>query len=112
MTEVRARLQERIAEVVRRQEELMGAQGEMAAQLAGVGRDVEHTRGQVGQVGAGHVCRLPACCPVGQWAGQPRKECSIRLLQPASKAGPGACLVPTVVTSPVRTLPCLPATAC
>jgi hypothetical protein len=62
VTEVRARLQERIAEVVRRQEELMGAQGEMAAQLAGVGRDVEHTRGQVGQVGAGHVSCLPACC--------------------------------------------------
>ena len=59
MTEVRARLQERIAEVVRRQEELMGAQGEMAAQLAGVGRDVEHTRGQVGPLGA-----LPASLPV------------------------------------------------
>ena len=29
---------------------MLGAQAEMHASLAGVGRDVEHTRGQVGQV--------------------------------------------------------------
>lgn len=58
MAEVRAKLQERIAALMRRQEEMLGAQAEMQASLAGVGRDVEHTRGQVGQVGraraAGH----------------------------------------------------------
>lgn len=53
VAEVRAKLQERIAALMRRQEEMLGAQAEMQAALAGVGRDVEHTRGQVGQVRAG-----------------------------------------------------------
>lgn len=50
VAEVRAKLQERIAALARRQEEMLGAQAETQAALAGVGRDVEHTRGQVGQV--------------------------------------------------------------
>ncbi|PSC68412.1 NADH-cytochrome b5 reductase 1 isoform A [Micractinium conductrix] len=52
IAQVKARLQERIAHVVRKQEEMLGAQAEMHASLAGVGRDVEHTRGQVGQIHA------------------------------------------------------------
>lgn len=52
VAEVRAKLQERIAALMRRQEEMLGAQAEMQAALAGVGRDVEHTRGQVGQIHA------------------------------------------------------------
>ncbi|KAL4425145.1 hypothetical protein ABPG77_008250 [Micractinium sp. CCAP 211/92] len=52
VAEVRAKLQERIAALMRRQEEMLGAQAEMQASLAGVGRDVEHTRGQVGQIHA------------------------------------------------------------
>lgn len=52
VADVKARLQERIAQLMRRQEEMLGAQAEMKASLAGVGRDVEHTRGQVGQIHA------------------------------------------------------------
>ncbi|PRW05903.1 NADH-cytochrome b5 reductase 1 [Chlorella sorokiniana] len=50
VADVKARLQERIAQLMKRQEEMLGAQAEMKASLAGVGRDVEHTRGQVGQI--------------------------------------------------------------
>jgi hypothetical protein len=66
--EVKARLQERIAALLRKQEELAAAQGELAAVLAGVGRDVEHTRGQVGQVGSGRGSRRHAGGPGSQHA--------------------------------------------
>lgn len=50
MADIKAKLQARIAELTRKQDETIVAQAQLKAQLKRVGDDVEVTRGQVGQI--------------------------------------------------------------
>lgn len=48
--DIRVKLQARMAELARKQDDTIAAQAALKAQLAGVGADVESTRSQVGQI--------------------------------------------------------------
>lgn len=65
LNDVKARLQARIAEVSRKQDEAAAAQAAMRAHLAEVGADVEAVRGQVGQVHAAVLDLDAALAQVG-----------------------------------------------
>lgn len=65
VTDIKTKLQARIAELGRKQDETIAAQAALKQQLSRVGGDVEVTRGQVGQVRRAAWWRLGRGCCAG-----------------------------------------------